>query len=38
MTFAVKTAGDPSALTNSVRGVLSQIDRELPVFDIADDG
>jgi ABC-type antimicrobial peptide transport system permease subunit len=33
MTFAVKTAGDPVALTSSVRGVLSQIDRELPVFD-----
>jgi predicted permease len=33
MTFAVRTAGDPTALTNSVRGVLSQIDRELPVFD-----
>jgi putative ABC transport system permease protein len=33
LTFAVKTAGEPSALTNSVRGVLAQIDRELPVFD-----
>ncbi len=34
MTFAVKTAGDPLALTSSVRGVLAQLDRELPVFDI----
>jgi predicted permease len=33
MTFAVRTAGDPTALTGSVRGVLAQIDRELPVFD-----
>ena len=34
MTFAVKTAGDPAALSGSVRGALSQLDRELPVFDI----
>jgi putative ABC transport system permease protein len=34
MTFAVKTAGDPLALSNSVRGALSELDRELPVFDI----
>ena len=34
LTFAVKTGGDPMALSSSVRGVLSQIDRELPVFDI----
>jgi predicted permease len=34
MSFAVKTAGDPMALTSGVRGVLSQLDRELPVFDI----
>jgi predicted permease len=35
LTFALKTAGgDPVALTSSVRGVLSQIDRELPVFDV----
>jgi putative ABC transport system permease protein len=33
MTFAVKTAGDPLALTNAVRGVLHGLDRELPVFD-----
>jgi predicted permease len=34
LTFAVKTAGDPITLSGSVRGVLSQVDRELPVFDI----
>jgi predicted permease len=34
MTFALKTPGDPVALASSVRGVLSQVDRELPVFDI----
>jgi ABC-type antimicrobial peptide transport system permease subunit len=33
MVFAVKTAGDPLSLTNSVRGVLNGLDRELPVFD-----
>jgi putative ABC transport system permease protein len=34
MTFAVKTAGDPVALSNSVRATLSAIDRELPVYDL----
>jgi len=34
MTFALKTAGDPIAVSSSVRGVLGQLDRELPVFDI----
>ena len=34
LTFALKTAGDPVALTSSVRGVLAQLDRELPVYDI----
>ncbi len=34
LTFAVKTAGDPLALASGVRGVLSRLDRELPVFDI----
>jgi ABC-type antimicrobial peptide transport system permease subunit len=34
LTFAVKTSGEPTALAGSVRGVLSQLDRELPVFDI----
>jgi predicted permease len=32
MAFAIKTAGDPGALANSVRGAIAQIDRELPVF------
>jgi len=30
---AAKTQGDPLSLTNSVRGVLNGLDRELPVFD-----
>jgi predicted permease len=34
MTFAIRTAGDATALSGSVRGVLSQLDRELPVFDL----
>ncbi len=34
LTFALKTSGDPAALTASVRGVLTQLDRELPVFDV----
>jgi len=34
MTFAVRTAGDAAALSSSVRGVLQQIDRELPVFEM----
>ena len=33
MTFAIKTAGDPLALTSAVRGAINGIDRELPVFD-----
>ena len=33
MTFAVKTAGDPLALTSAVRGAINGLDRELPVFD-----
>ena len=33
ITFAVKTAGDPAALTNSVRAAINAVDRELPVFD-----
>jgi predicted permease len=32
--IAVKTAGDPNALIGSVRGVISGIDTELPLFDI----
>jgi predicted permease len=34
ISFALKTGGDPAALTNSVRGVVAQMDRELPVFDV----
>jgi predicted permease len=33
MTYAIKTAGDPLALTSAVRGALNSLDRELPVFD-----
>ena len=33
LTFAVKTPGDPLSLTSAVRGALSGLDRELPVFD-----
>ena len=33
LTFAVKTAGDPLALTSAVRGAINGLDRELPVFD-----
>jgi ABC-type antimicrobial peptide transport system permease subunit len=33
MTFAIKTAGDPAAVTSAVRGAMNAIDRELPVFD-----
>ena len=34
MTFAIKTAGDPRALSNSVRVAINDLDRELPVFDL----
>jgi predicted permease len=34
ISFALKTSGDPAALTTSVRGVIAQMDRELPVFDV----
>ncbi len=34
MTFALRTPGDPITLASSVRGVVSAIDRELPVYDI----
>ena len=33
MTFALKSAADPLSLTSAVRGVISHIDRELPMFD-----
>jgi len=34
MTFALKSAADPLSLTNAVRGGISQMDRELPMFDV----
>jgi predicted permease len=34
ITFALKTNGDPAALTSSVRRTLSELDRELPLFDV----
>jgi ABC-type antimicrobial peptide transport system permease subunit len=34
LTFAIRTAGDPHALSNSVRSAINAIDRELPVFDL----
>src|SRR5204862_2973370 len=34
MAFALKTSGDPAALTSAVRGVFAKLDRELPVFDV----
>lgn len=34
LTFAVKTPGDPAALTSTVRAALQGIDRELPVFNV----
>jgi predicted permease len=33
MTFALKTATDPTLLSNSVRAALNGLDRQLPVFD-----
>lgn len=33
MTFAIKTAGDPELLGNSVRAAVNGLDRQLPVFD-----
>ena len=34
ITFALRTAADPAWLTTGVRGVVAQLDRELPVFDV----
>ncbi len=34
MTFAVQTAGNPTAVAGAMRGVISQLDRELPVSDL----
>jgi predicted permease len=33
MTFALKTAGDPALLSNSVRAAINGLDPQLPVFD-----
>lgn len=33
LTFAVRTAADPPALTASLRAAIAAVDRELPVFD-----
>jgi predicted permease len=32
LTFAVKTAADPAALTPSIRNAIAAVDRELPIF------
>jgi predicted permease len=32
--FAIKTSGDPSALVGPVRALLSELDAELPLFDV----
>jgi predicted permease len=32
--FAVKTAGDPASVAGAMRGVIAQLDRELPVVDV----
>jgi predicted permease len=34
VTYAIRTAGDPTALANSVRSTFAQLDRELPVYDV----
>ena len=34
VTYAIRTAGDPTALANSVRSAVGQLDRELPVYDV----
>jgi predicted permease len=34
ITFALKTSSDPASLTSAVRRTLSELDRELPVFDV----
>jgi len=33
MTFAIKTAGEPTSLTSAVRGAINGVDRELPIFE-----
>jgi putative ABC transport system permease protein len=34
LAFTIKTNGDPAALTRAVRNMVSQLDPELPVFDV----
>jgi len=33
--FLVRAQGDPAAMTSSIRSVVAQLDRSLPVFDVA---
>jgi predicted permease len=35
LTFALRTEGDPANLSTALRGALSSLDRELPVYDLA---
>jgi predicted permease len=35
LTFALRTAGDPANVSTALRGALSGLDRELPVYDLA---
>jgi predicted permease len=32
--FVARTAGDPASLAGAMRGVIAELDRELPVFDV----
>jgi ABC-type antimicrobial peptide transport system permease subunit len=34
MTFAVRTAGDPAAIVNSVRAAIREVDRDQPIADV----
>ena len=34
MTFSIRAAGDPAALTGAVRSTLASLDRELPFYDV----
>jgi hypothetical protein len=34
LTFALRSTQDPAALASGLKGALSQVDRELPVFDV----
>jgi len=35
MTFAVRTAGDPTAIVNAVRGAIREVDPDQPIADVA---